>query len=245
MRSARFTLILVLALAGVARVFGDDTPPTTTTAPPAGPTHTTTVEGTAPALEGRWLLLASLGLAQGSKRIIPSAFDVRRSEGKLEIRERHIILPAAQNEALRRGNEELGGVWAPTADDLAAIDAAWDTMQVEGRGIAEMTHQLTGRDAFDDDLKKDALTKDALWVLRQSYLFLPGGSRPVSQANIIAPTKLEDGIYAGGYLAVAVAAAPFPIPIKFEGTFRLIPVAPAAPSFWKWLGDFFAGCNRR
>src|SRR5262245_43202529 len=78
MRPAGFALILMLALAGVARVFGDDTPPTSTTAPPAGPTHTTTVEGTAPALEGRWLLLASLGLAQGSKRIIPSAFDVRR-----------------------------------------------------------------------------------------------------------------------------------------------------------------------
>jgi hypothetical protein len=66
------------------------------------------------------------------------------------------------------------------------------------------------RDAFDDDLKNDATTKDALWVLRQSYIFLPGGNRPTNQANLIAPTKLEDGVWSGNYLAVAVAAGAVP-----------------------------------
>jgi hypothetical protein len=244
MRGTAIALTMVAALAGAARVRGDDASPTSTTIPGSAATHTTTVEGTEPKLEGRWLLLASVGLAQGAKRIIPSVFDVRRSDGKLELRERHIFLPPAQNEALRRANEDLGGVWSPNEDDLAAIDAAWETLQPEERGVAQFTYQLTGRDAFDDDLKKEPTTKDALWVLRQSYTFLPGGSRPVTQATLIAPLKLEDGIYSGNYLAVAVAAAPFPVPIKFEGTFRLIPVG-GAPSFWTRLGDFFAGCNRR
>jgi hypothetical protein len=239
----RGTAIVLVLAAALAAARAEDTP-TTTTVPSSGPTHTTTVEGDVPKLEGRWLLLASVGLAQGAKRIIPSVFDVRRSEGKLELRERHIVLPPAQNEALRRGNEEMGGVWSPTDEDLAAIDAAWDTLQPEDRGIGQITYQLTGRDAFDDDLKKEPISKDALWVLRQSYTFLPGGSRPVTQANLIAPLKLEDGVYSGNYLAVAVAAAPFPVPIKFEGTFRLIPVG-HAPSFWTRLGDFFSGCNRR
>ena len=243
MRGSAIALTLVAAFVVAPRVRAEDAAPTSTTFPATAPTHTTTVEGTGPKLEGRWLMLASVGLAQGAKRLIPSVFDVRRSDGKLEFRERHIVLPPAQNEALRRANEDLGGVWSPTDADLAAIDAAWETLQPEERGVAQFTYQLTGRDAFDDDLKKEATTKDALWVLRQSYIFLPGGSRPVNQANLIAPLKLEDGIYSGNYLAVAVAAAPFPVPIKFEGTFRLIPIG--RTSFWTRLGDFFAGCNRR
>jgi hypothetical protein len=116
-------------------------------------------------------------------------------------------------------------------------------MEVEDRGIADMQHQLTGRDAFDDDLKNEASTKDALWVLRQAYHFLPGGNRPTNQANLLSSKKLDDGVYSGDYLAVAVAAAPFPVPIKFEGTFRLIPVGRAGTPWWSRIGDFFKGCG--
>ncbi len=243
MRRSVIALTLAVLLAGESRVAADE-PPTTTTIPTTAPTHTTTVEGTEPKLEGRWLLLATVGLAQGAKRVIPSVFDVRRVDGKLQIRERHVVLPKAQDEALRRANENLGAVWSPTDQDLAAIDAAWETLQPEDRGVAAFTYQLTGRDAFDDDLKKEPTTKDAIWVLRQSYKFLPGGSRPITQANVVAPLKYENGVYTGNYLAVAMAAAPFPIPIKFEGTFRLIPIAHAT-SFWTRLGDFFSGCTGR
>jgi hypothetical protein len=237
------TLLVPTLLAAGFAALAQETPTTTPTTVPRRPiAHTTTVEGTPPDLEGRWLLLASVGLGQSAKRILPSVFDVRRNDGQLEIRERHVVLPPAQNEALRRGNEELGGVWAPSDADLTAIDAAWDRLEPEDRGIAEMTYQLTGRDAYDDDLKNDGLTKDSLWTLRQSYVFVPGGSRPINQANLIAPLTFEDGIYAGNYVAVAVAAAPFPVPIKFEGTFRLIPVGrPRSP--WQRIGDFFAGCG--
>ena len=73
---------------------------------------------------------------------------------------------------------------------------------------------------------------------------LPGGNRPTNQANLVAPKKLEDGVWSGDYLAVAVAAAPFPVPIKFEGTFRLIPIG-RTRSWWSRVGDFFAGCGSR
>jgi hypothetical protein len=247
MRKALLAWAVVAAFAGTARVRGEDAPaPTTTTTLARVPIeYTTTVEGTLPDIEGRWLLLSSLGVGQSAKRILPSVIDVRRSDGKLEVRERHIVLPAAQKEAVRRANEELGGVWTPTVSDLEALDRAWESLEVEDRGIATMENQLTGKDAFDDVLKNDANTKDALWVLRQSYIFLPGGNRPTNQANLMAPTKLEDGVYSGNYLAVAVAAAPFPVPIKFEGTFRLIPVGRAARSWWSRVGDFFSGCGRR
>jgi hypothetical protein len=236
---------LGIALVGSVRTRAEDAaPPTTsTTRPPLE--QTTTVDGTAPAIEGRWLVLASVGIGQSAKRVIPSVLDISTKDGTLEVRERHVVLPPAQNEAVKRGNDELGGVWSPGPADVAAIAAAWDTLEPEDRGIATMQHQVTGRDAFDDDLRKEDVSKDALWVLRQSYVFLPGGSRPVNQANLLAPVKHENGVYSGGYIAVAVAAAPFPVPIKFDGTFQMIPIARAAPSFWTRLGDFFAGCNRR
>ena len=246
MRKALLASAFVVAFAGTW-VRGEDPPATatSTTVPRAPIEHTTTVEGTLPDLEGRWLLVTTVGLGQSAKRALASVLDVRRSDGTLEVRERHVVLPAAQNESLRRGNEELGGVWAPSPGDLEAIDRAWDTLQPEDRGIQHMEHHLTGRDAFDDDLKNDATTKDALWVLRQSYTFIPGGNRPTNQANLVAPMKLENGVWSGNYLAVAVAAAPFPVPIKFDGTFQLVPVTRAQRSWWARIGDFFAGCGRR
>jgi hypothetical protein len=207
--------------------------------------QTTTVAGTPPDLEGRWLVLPAVGVAQGAKRLVPSVWEVTRIDGKFELRERLIILPPAQTEALRVANDERGGVWDPTAGDLAAIAAGWDGLVPEGRGVAEMVHQVTGRDGFDDDLKKEALSKDALWVVRQRYAFQPGNNRPITQVNLLAPLTREGQVYSGNYFSVAVAAAPFPVPIKFEGTFRLFPLPRESPSMWQRVGDLFAGCNRR
>jgi len=234
-----------IALAASVGAWAEDAAPptTTTTRPPLQ--QTTTVDGTAPAIQGRWLVLASVGIGQSAKRVVPSVLDISTKDGKLEVRERHVVLPPVQDAAIKRGNDELGGVWSPGPADVAAIAAAWDTLEPEDRGITTMTHQVTGRDAFDADLKNEAISKDALWVLRQSYVFLPGGSRPVNQANLLAPLKLENGVYSGNYIAVAVAAAPFPVPIKFDGSFQMIPIEQVSPSLWTRLGDFFAGCNRR
>lgn len=217
--------------------------PTGNDAPANRLEQTTTVTGAAPALLGRWLVLPKVGVAGGYQRLLPSLWDVRPKDGQIEITERLIVLPAAQNAAVQRANDELRGAWDPTPADLDAIRAAWDVLLPEERGIVAMTHQVTGRDAYDDDFHNDPIAKDSLWAVRQSYNFEPGGNRPITQANLIAPLKVENGVYSGNYLAVTIAAAPFPFPIKFEGTFRLIPLPEAAPSFMQRLGDVFAGCH--
>jgi hypothetical protein len=257
-RIAAVAVVLAVALASRGR--SDDAAAPSTTVPPAGATppatteptptnpaaieHETTVEGTVPDLEGRWLLLATLAVGQSTPRLMVSGIDVTRKDGKLDVRERHLVLPPEQNAALTQGNE-TGKIWDPTPADLDAIRKAWDTMQVENRGITGMTHELTGRDAFDDVLKGDAITKDALWVVRQGYVFEPGGGRPMRQGNLWAVTKEENGVYSGSYVAVALAAAPFPIPIRFDGTFKLVPLGPPERSLWSRVADVFAGCNRR
>lgn len=239
---ASVALVLALAARGPVRAEDAPAPPTTTTLVREPIQYSTEVQGTLPDLVGRWLLLSTVSVGSGPKHIIPSVVEITRKDGKLDVVERHVVLPKAQAAAVEHGNE-IGGVWDPTPDDLAAIRDAWDVLEPEDRGISHMNNILTGRDAYDEDLKKDTLTKDALWVLRQQYVFLPGGSRPVNQANLIAPVKLERGVYSGGFLAVAVAAAPFPIPIKFDGTFQLIALGRSTPSIWTRIGDFFAGCN--
>lgn len=214
-------------------------------AAPKGIEQTTTVTGTAPDLLGRWLVLPLVGVAGGDRRVVPSVWDVHLKDGQLEITERLVLLPAAQAAAVQQANEERNGAWDPTPADLDAIRSGWDTLVPEERGIVSMTHQVTGRDAYDDDFKNDASAKDSIWAVRQSYGFESGGNRPITQANLIAPLKFEDGIYSGNYLAVTIAAAPFPVPIKFEGTFRMIPLVRSAPSLWQKVGDLFAGCHKR
>ena len=82
MRRLTVALALVLVLAGIARVRGDEAPaPPPTTTVPAPPTQSTTLEGTVPDLEGRWLLVATSALAQSSKRTLVSVFDNRRTDG--------------------------------------------------------------------------------------------------------------------------------------------------------------------
>lgn len=243
MRHASRALGVAIVLAATLVGRAEEPSTTSTTAPRPPLTQETTLDGTAPPIEGRWLVLASVGIGQSTKRVVASLLEITTKNGKLDVNERHVVLPPAQNAALQRANDELGGVWSPGPADVAAIAAAWDGLEPEDRGIAQMTHQVAGRDGFDEDLKREDVSKDALWILRQGYGFLPGGSRPVNQANLLAPLKLENGVYSGNYLAVAVAAAPFPVPIKFEGTFQMIPLETAAPSFWTRLGGFFRGCN--
>jgi hypothetical protein len=61
--------------------------------------------------------------------------------------------------------------------------------------------------------------------------------------SALAPSGRE---YTGNFDMTMVAAAPFPVPISYEGTFRLYRIdAPAPRGFWSRLFDSRAGCGRR
>jgi len=75
-------------------------------------TQQTTVEGTVPNLDGRWLLLTSVSIGNGPKRTLTSLVEGTRAAGHQQLAERHVVLPAAQNAALQRANDELGGAWS-------------------------------------------------------------------------------------------------------------------------------------
>src|SRR5262249_5705145 len=83
MRTAVLVLVALLAFGAVVR--GADETTSSTTQPARAPVEQQTeIQGTAPDLEGRWLLLVTVGLAQSAKRVIPSVLDVTKKDGALE-----------------------------------------------------------------------------------------------------------------------------------------------------------------
>ena len=230
----------LLLVAAVATRLGAQT--TTTTSPGAPAVEEQTqVRGTLPDLAGRWLVLPVVSVAGGASRTIPSVWEITTRDGKPVLHERLVILPDEQSKALDRANDELHVAWEPSQHDLDAIARAWDALTPEPRGVVKMTHELVGRDAFDDAFKKEKETADAQWAVRQVYGFEPGGNHPATQVNLFGITREEQGVYSGHYIALTVVSAPFPVPIKFEGTVRLLPLG--RRSFWTRLGDLFAGCS--
>lgn len=218
--------------------------------PPAEPdlsskaaTHETVAAGTLPALEGRWMVLSDLELA-GQRRTVPAFWEVQETSGAPVITEHFVTLPLELHNALEAKNE-ASATWEPTAAELATIAAAWHELPDQMRGVATVKNEIWAREAFTDEIKADAKTKDAQWVLRQTYEFVPAGRRPLRQVNIFGAREASDQGFTGMYSGVAVAAAPFPVPIPYNGSFRMIRLDPAPAQGWlERIADMFSGCGR-
>jgi hypothetical protein len=228
---------LLAGLAGAVAVAVVASPLLAQDPAPPTPTQQTSSSGTLP-LEGRWLAIVRLGSAEGVGRSAASLWEITRRDGTIELVERLVALPPEQRAKLQAGG------WQPSAGDLSAIAAAWDSLAPEPRGVARIDHRLYGADGFDDDVRAEPMTAGARWVVRQAYTFAPGGSRPMKEVRLFAAeTEDRDG-YGGTYLSVTVAMAPLPIPIKIPGTFRLLRLPDARP-LWTRIADVFRGCNGR
>jgi len=196
----------------------------------------TKVVGTTPDLVGRWLLVTTLGQG-GGHRSTATVWDVTRDADGLHLRERFVTLPPAQRDSLERGD------WIPSPDDLDALASAWDTLEPLDRGLARVTHEVAGPDGLDDAARNDPLAAGALWIVRASYAFAPGGSRPTQEHRVFAATGRDGAGWTGRYADATIAMAPLPLPITLQGTFRLSPVPAAVRSTWTRLADVFRGCR--
>src|SRR5215468_11623960 len=117
--------ILVALAAGLVSfpVASADEPPA---AAPA-PKQETVVNGTAPDLVGRWLVLGWIALPGGRTTNLTSLWDVDRRDGKLVFMQRFVELPAALKTAVDGANE-AGTRWQPSPEDLRAIATDWDRL---------------------------------------------------------------------------------------------------------------------
>src|SRR5439155_6458053 len=135
----------------------------------------------------------------------------------------------------------------PTAEDIAEIAAAWGTRPDADLRLATIENEIIGRDGFDDELKKDPKTRDAVWVVRQRQHFRPSAAPTIRHTHVYSALKTNDSGYVGNYSTAIIAAASLPIPVVFDGTFQAYRLGPAptrAKGFLARLADLFAGCGR-
>jgi len=238
-------LVLVAATVSWAGYAAGQTAPTG--AAPAAPVQETAVHGTPPDLAGRWLSLAWVELAEGKIVTGPALWEVKENDGKPVVTQRFVSLPPALKEALDKANAEQER-WQPSAADVAEIRAQWDSLAPEDAKVAKVTNDISARDDFDDTIKKEPRSKDALWVLRQRQDFDASAAPVIRQASVYAALASSGADYTGNFDTVTVAAAPIPVPLTFKGTFRFYRLDEPAQhprGFLARLLDFFAGCGRR
>jgi hypothetical protein len=237
MRRLQLVVLVVLCLAPALALLADEPP----SAP--APTQKTEVLGAPPDLTGRWFVLADLNLPENKHLNVPHFWQITK-DGEVVVDDRQVALPAAQKAALDEANKGHT-TWTPSAADLEAIRDEWAALPAEDRGVASLEHRIVGKDAFDEMLKNEELMQNATFVVQQSGDFRPNEGRPVREVLLWGALEPTPDGYSGNHMSVAVAAAPFPIPISFKGTFRMYRMeSVASRGFVARLLDVFAGCGR-
>lgn len=240
---AGFVLALLGGVAFVATGRGqEEAPPTSTTLAPALQ-QTTTVQGSMPDLVGRWLALATLKIPGERIRMSHAFWDVTRKDGKLDLMVRFADPPAPILKQMTDAGD-ANKAWKPTAEDLTQIAAAWDTLPAREAQIAAVETTLSAHDGFDETLRAEPKTKDARWVATLMTTFSAAAAPAIRQVQVYSVTDENPDGWAGTFVSTTIAAAPFPIPITFEGTFQLYRLD-GRRSWWQHMLDTFTGCGRR
>jgi hypothetical protein len=240
--SIHFVLGVLLLASGGLDARAQDAAPAPTTPPPL--TQATIVHGNPPDLSGRWLMLFDMQV-KAVHRTIPSLIDVVTKDGKPEIVEHFADLPKALAAVLDKHNFDKT-LWEPTSADLTTIADQWSQLPKVERGVLQVSNDIWEPTAFTEAERKQLDIQNPLWVIRQTYAFAPGGQRPTSQINVFAGTAREGSGWRGTAVLAQVIAAPFPVPITFRGTFRMLRLdaAPPATGLLARILDAFKGCGR-
>jgi hypothetical protein len=254
MRTPLVATVAAGAIAIGAHGFAQTAPPSPAATPPAAapaapkaskiPPQKTIVHGTVPDLTGKWLILFDLVLGE-QRRTVAQLVEIGSKDGKVDVVEYFVNLPDPLPVQIEQeGN--AGTYWQPTAEQLATIPTDWATLADANRGVTLVENEIWGQDGFDDTIKKEPDVKDARWVFRQTYAFEPGGQRPVKHVNVFGALTPDGTGWKGNAVAGSLAIAPFPVPITYKGTFRMIRLD-AAPEPAGWLARIlamFKGCGR-
>jgi hypothetical protein len=205
----------------------------------------TKVLGTPPDLAGRWLSLGWLEFSDGRAVSAPMFWEITVHDGKPVLTHRFVSLPPALKTAVDKANAD-GKPWEPTPDDLDQLRAGWESLQPTDMHVAKLTNEISGRDGFDDNVKAEERSKDSIWLVRQRMDFDAKAAPTIRQVMLYSALAPRDGDYTGNLDIATVAAAPFPVPLSYKGTFRLYHLGepPAPRGFLGHLLDAFKGCGR-
>src|SRR5262245_25973558 len=242
MRSALASPLLLLALLAPGARAADEPAPTE---PPTA--STTEVKGTVPDLAGRWFVVSQLSIPKSDKPValISSFWDASAAGGKTTLTVRFVHPPQQIKDALDAANKDKRG-WEPSVQDLQLVRDSWSTLAPEDRGVANVEVVITGRDAFTDMITSDEQMKDAKFLIQMTTNFTPGGQRPMKDVMLYGASEETPDGWKGNYASATIAAASFPIPISFGGTFHMYHLdAVPQRGFLERIMRVFSGCGRK
>jgi hypothetical protein len=234
----RALLVLPLLLATSVLVRGDEQRPTSE--------HQTTVRGTVPDdVVGRWLVVGWLDLPKERHRTTTYFWEIARPEGDPVQKMHYAWLPEGLQEAVNAANK-AGEIWRPAPEQIADIAKAWNELPPwRGAPPVRVETEFIGADAFDDELKNDDSSKNALWVVRQTFTFQQTPTTPYRQVSVYAVREAKDANYVGGFRTLVVLPPPLPVPFNLAGTFEMYRLVQSPGSLWERLLDVFSGCGRK
>ena len=214
----------------------------------APPPQETVVHGTPPRIVGRWLALSWIDRSESGVSTMPALWQIAEQDGKPVFTQVFAKLPEPIRSAVDQASTQ-DQPWTPTPADLSALRQQWDKLEPEEAGFKSVWVEIATPDGYDDGLKKEPRTKDALWVVRQRFDASAKAAPVVRQVFVYAVTGTENGSFKGNFDGVTIAAAPMPVPIKLAGSFRLYqidgpPPGLASRGVLARLLDAFRGCGR-
>src|SRR2546425_7497016 len=159
---------VVVLLLGSARA--EEPEVTASTVPPASAPapQETVVLGTPPEdLVGDWLVVSWIEMSEKGRFVnAVNPWEIARRDGKLELTVRFVNLPPGLKEAFDKANGDRVA-WKPSPADLERIRAAWDDLPPVDPRVAKIRHEISAPDGYPDEIKTEARTKDAIWVIRE------------------------------------------------------------------------------
>lgn len=233
---------LLAAHAAAEEPSAPGTPPSATT------TQESVVHGTPPNdLAGRWLAVSWLDVGGTGAPTVVAFWQIAEQDGKPVVTQRFGLLPGAARASFDAAGGE-GRRWVPSEQELAAVRDGWNSFSTEDQNYAKVWTEIAAPDGYDQNVKNEPRTKDALWIVRQRFDASPAAAPIVRQVFVYAVTGTEDGGFKGNLDGATVAAAPAAIPIAFKGSFRFYRLDAAPPpkpkGFVSRVMDLLRGCGR-
>ena len=208
MRGSAIALMLVAALAGAVLVHGEDAAPTTDRPRLLPDPHD---DGRGHGAEARGPLAPARERRTGARGQAHHPVGLRRPPSRRQARiPRAARRPAPSPE--RSAAPRQRGAWRRVGTQRGRSSGGRRGLgNAEARGARRRAVHLPAHRPRRVRRRLEERADDqGCAVGAPPILHLPSGRQPTGEpANLIAPLKLEDGIYSGNYLAVAVAAAPF------------------------------------
>src|SRR5262245_41915207 len=152
----------------------------------------TTVHGDPPALAGRWLALGIIKLPSGTHRNIPALWEIAGAGKDTTLTVRMNDLPEVQKKAADSASD-AEKVWEPSKADLDAIASAWDTLPAQAVRTESVETDISTHETLDDAAKAEATIKDAVWLVKQTFIPDAAAGPVIRQATIYAALARPGG----------------------------------------------------